>query len=131
MTTRLRRVNSTAFGQPVVPLDIGIIAMAAGSSAFVGTPPDEVRRASNAGNSPDWVIAALGIMAAGGAVTGASPLLKINELARQLKITRARFLITTPPLLPIAREAAAECGGIDLIVAGGTADNATSTVPDL
>jgi acyl-CoA synthetase (AMP-forming)/AMP-acid ligase II len=82
--------------------------------------------AVHAGNSPDWVIAALGIMAAGGAVTGANPLLKIDELARQLKITRARFLITTPPLLPIAREAAVECGGIDLIVAGGTADRATS-----
>ena len=62
-------------------------------------------------------------------MTGASPLLKINELARQLKITRARFLITTPPLLPIAREAAAECGGIDLIVAGGTADNDPSWTP--
>ena len=93
----------------------GLLARGAGAGTSL---------AVHAGNSPEWVIAALGVMAAGGAVTGASPMMKIGELARQLKVTKARFIVTIPHLLQVAREAAAASGGIHVIVAGGTADGA-------
>jgi acyl-CoA synthetase (AMP-forming)/AMP-acid ligase II len=82
--------------------------------------------AVHAGNSPEWVVAALGIMAAGGAATGASPLMKVDELVRQLRITKTRFLVTAPPLHQVAQEAAAGTGGIEVIVTGGPTDGATS-----
>src|SRR6185436_7748076 len=43
-------------------------------------------------NSPEWIMAALATMATGGVVTGASPLFKAAELARQLVLSKARFL---------------------------------------
>jgi len=62
-------------------------------------------------NSPEWVIAALGALAAGGVVSGANCLYTAPELAHQLRKTRARFALTIAPFLPVLREAAAgtEC----------------------
>jgi acyl-CoA synthetase (AMP-forming)/AMP-acid ligase II len=48
----------------------------------------------------------------------ASPLAPVPELARQLKLTGARVLITAPALLEGARAAAAEAGLDEVIVLG-------------
>lgn len=58
-------------------------------------------------NSPEWPIAALGAMAAGGAVSGADPGYGAADLAQQWCQTGARFVFTTPALLATVREAAA------------------------
>jgi acyl-CoA synthetase (AMP-forming)/AMP-acid ligase II len=124
------------------PQRTAIIDSVSGLSLSYGTLMEKVERmaaglrargagpgtclAVHAGNAPEWVIAALGIMAAGGALTGASPLVKVDELARQLSITKARFLVTTPSLLAVAKAAAAASGTAEVIVADGTADGATA-----
>ena len=46
-------------------------------------------------------------MTAGGVVTGVNPLCTAGEVAGQLADADARFLVTVPPFLPIAREAVA------------------------
>ena len=56
-------------------------------------------------NSPDWAVAALGAMAAGGAVTGISPVATDGELAMFLARTRAAVLAADPVLLARARAA--------------------------
>ncbi len=78
-------------------------------------------------NGPDWAIAALAIMHLGGAVTGASPQLKTDELVRHLSLTKAGWLLTAPPLLDIASQAAAKVGGIDVIVSGNGTEGAVAS----
>src|SRR4029453_9808946 len=75
-------------------------------------------------NLPQWAGVALGAMAAGGAVTGASPAASERELATQLADSRASVLVTVPPLVPVARAAASAAGTREL-VALGEADGAT------
>ena len=75
-------------------------------------------------NSPAWVVATLAVMRAGGAVSGASPLLKTDELIRHLRLTKARWLLTVPPLLDTAMAAAAEAGGVEVIVDGAATERA-------
>lgn len=75
-------------------------------------------------NSAEGVITALGMAATGGAFTGASPAVTADELCRLINITRARFLVTSLPLLAIAREAASRAGAPELIVLDGKADGA-------
>jgi acyl-CoA synthetase (AMP-forming)/AMP-acid ligase II len=75
-------------------------------------------------NSAEGVIAALGTMIAGGAFTGASPLVTVDELRRLLNLTRPQFLLTTAPLLPVAREAASRADATELIVVDEKADGA-------
>ena len=77
-------------------------------------------------NSPEWAIAALAIMRLGGTVTGASPQFKTDEIVRHLSLTNAHWLLTVPPLLDIAKEAAAKLGGIEVIVEGDRAEGAIS-----
>jgi len=69
-------------------------------------------------NSPEWPIAALGAMAAGGIVSGANPMYDAAELARQMREVNARFVLTIPPLLDRVREAAAAAGCETVIVWG-------------
>ena len=57
-----------------------------------------------------WAGVALGAMAAGGAVTGASPACTERELAAQLADAGASVLVTVPQLVPAARSAAAAAG---------------------
>jgi acyl-CoA synthetase (AMP-forming)/AMP-acid ligase II len=66
-------------------------------------------------NLPEWLLAAYGVMAAGSVVTGVNPLCTAAEVAGQLADADARFLITVPPFLPIAREAA---GDTEIVLIG-------------
>jgi acyl-CoA synthetase (AMP-forming)/AMP-acid ligase II len=75
-------------------------------------------------NLPEYPLAAYGAMAAGGAVTTASPLLTAGELAGQLVETGATALVTIPPFLDPAR-AAAEKADVDEVLVFGEADGAT------
>jgi acyl-CoA synthetase (AMP-forming)/AMP-acid ligase II len=56
-------------------------------------------------NLPEYALALYGAMAAGGAVTGANPLLTAGELAGQLADAGASALVTVPPFLDVARAA--------------------------
>ena len=67
---------------------------------------------------------ALGAMAAGGTVTGASPAGTERELAAQLADAGASVLVTVPQLVPAARSAAATAGVGEVVVLG-EADGAT------
>ena len=69
-------------------------------------------------NSPEWAIAALGAMSAGGVISGASAAGSVEELARQIGISGARFLLTLPALLPLARQASADAPGMRFISLG-------------
>ena len=77
-------------------------------------------------NLPEWPIAALGAMCAGGIVSGANPTISVSDLARQLRDTRARFVVTIPLFLETVRAAAAEVGGhVSVILLG----DALQTMP--
>jgi acyl-CoA synthetase (AMP-forming)/AMP-acid ligase II len=69
-------------------------------------------------NLPEYAIAFHGAAAAGGASTTVNPLYTANELSHQLEDSRARFLVTVPPLLDAAREAATRAGAEEVFVAG-------------
>ena len=69
-------------------------------------------------NLPQWAGVALGAMAAGGTVTGASPACTGRELAAQLADAGASVLVTVPSQAPAAREAAAAAGVGELVVLG-------------
>jgi acyl-CoA synthetase (AMP-forming)/AMP-acid ligase II len=75
-------------------------------------------------NLPEYALAAYGAMAAGGIVTGANPLLTVEELAYQLADARARLLVTVPPMLDRAL-AAAEKAGVEEVLLFGDAQRAT------
>jgi acyl-CoA synthetase (AMP-forming)/AMP-acid ligase II len=75
-------------------------------------------------NLPEYAIAFHGIAALGGIVTTANPLATPRELSQQLKDSAARTLITVPPLLPAAREAAAG-SRVEEILVFGEAEGAT------
>ena len=68
-------------------------------------------------NVPEYAIVAYGTMAAGGIVTGANPMLTVDELAGQLVDAGARILVTVPPFKDNARAAAAKAG-VDVVVIG-------------
>ena len=57
-------------------------------------------------NLPEYVLAFHGPVMAGGIVTTANPLYVPEELAFQLRDTGAKYLVTVPPFLDKAREAA-------------------------
>jgi acyl-CoA synthetase (AMP-forming)/AMP-acid ligase II len=75
-------------------------------------------------NLPEYALAAYGAMAAGGAVTGANPLLTTEELAGQLADAQARLLVTVPPFLDRAL-AAADKAGVQEVLVFGEAEGAT------
>jgi acyl-CoA synthetase (AMP-forming)/AMP-acid ligase II len=75
-------------------------------------------------NLPEYALAAYGAMAAGGIVTGANPLLTVEELAGQLADAKARLLVTVPPFLDRAL-AAAEKAGVEEVLVFGEAEGAT------
>jgi acyl-CoA synthetase (AMP-forming)/AMP-acid ligase II len=75
-------------------------------------------------NLPEYALALYGAMAAGGAVTGANPLLTAGELAGQLADAGASALVTVPPFLEVAR-AAAEKAGVGEVLVFGEAEGAT------
>jgi acyl-CoA synthetase (AMP-forming)/AMP-acid ligase II len=69
-------------------------------------------------NLPEYAIAAYGAMAAGGVVTGANPMLTVEELAGQLTDSGARILLTVPPFRDRALAAAAKAGVEQVVVIG-------------
>jgi acyl-CoA synthetase (AMP-forming)/AMP-acid ligase II len=69
-------------------------------------------------NLPEYAVAFYGVSAAGGAITTVNPLYTAGELATQLADAGARFLLTAPPLLDRAIEAATRSGVEEVFVFG-------------
>jgi acyl-CoA synthetase (AMP-forming)/AMP-acid ligase II len=69
-------------------------------------------------NSPEWAIAALGAMAAGATVSGASPVATARELAAQAMDCEATILATVPERLPVARAVAATADVREVVAVG-------------
>jgi acyl-CoA synthetase (AMP-forming)/AMP-acid ligase II len=69
-------------------------------------------------NLPEYALAFYGVSAAGGINTTISPLYTVDELARQLGDAGARFLLTVPPFLDKALEAAGRSGVEEVFVLG-------------
>ncbi|MBI3634813.1 MAG: 4-coumarate--CoA ligase family protein [Candidatus Rokubacteria bacterium] len=69
-------------------------------------------------NIPEYAIAFLAVARLGGTNTTINPLYTVDELANQLRDAGARFLVTVPPFLDKAREAAAKTGIEELFVFG-------------
>ena len=84
----------------------GVRRVAAGLAAHGLRPGDTF--AILAPNSPGWLVACFGAMAAGGVVTGLNPMCTPGEMASQLADSGARFLLADPAVLPTARAATAE-----------------------
>ena len=76
-------------------------------------------------NSPEWPIAALGAMVAGGVVSGANPMYNAADLAHQMRDANAKFVFTIPAFLALVHEAAA-AAGCEKIVALGEAEGTLS-----
>jgi acyl-CoA synthetase (AMP-forming)/AMP-acid ligase II len=75
-------------------------------------------------NLPEYAIAFHGACRAGGKCTTVNPLYTAKELAHQLEDSGARILLTVPPFLEAAREAA-DRAGVDEVFVVGEADGAT------
>jgi acyl-CoA synthetase (AMP-forming)/AMP-acid ligase II len=75
-------------------------------------------------NLPEYALAFYGVSAAGGANTTISPLFTVDELSRQLGDSGARFLLTVPPFLDKALEAAGR-SGVEEVFVLGQAEGAT------
>jgi acyl-CoA synthetase (AMP-forming)/AMP-acid ligase II len=69
-------------------------------------------------NLPEWPIAALGALAAGGVVSGANPMYGADDLAHQLRDANAHFVFTIPPFLATVQAAAAMAGGATVVLLG-------------
>ncbi|HEX2375763.1 MAG TPA: 4-coumarate--CoA ligase family protein [Actinomycetota bacterium] len=69
-------------------------------------------------NLPEYALAFYGVAAAGGVNTTISPLYTADELARQLQDSGARFLLTVPPFLDKALDAAGRSGVEEVFVLG-------------
>jgi acyl-CoA synthetase (AMP-forming)/AMP-acid ligase II len=91
-------------------------AVAAGLAARGFRPGDAL--ALWAPNLPQWAGVALGAMAAGGTVTGASPGASERELTAHLADAGASVVVTAPSLVPAARAAAAAAGTREVVVLG-------------
>jgi acyl-CoA synthetase (AMP-forming)/AMP-acid ligase II len=69
-------------------------------------------------NLPEYGVAMMAVAALGGITTTANPLYTADELAKQLADCRARFLVTVPPFLDKAAEAAKKAGVEEIYVFG-------------
>jgi acyl-CoA synthetase (AMP-forming)/AMP-acid ligase II len=74
-------------------------------------------------NVPEYAVVFFAVASIGGIVTTVNPLYTAGELAKQLLDCRARLLITVPPFLDKAKEAAALASVEDVFVFG-TAEGA-------
>ena len=75
-------------------------------------------------NLPEYAVILLAVASVGGINTTANPLYTADELAKQLRDSRARFLVTVPPFLDKAQEAAKK-SGVEEVFVFGTAEGAT------
>jgi acyl-CoA synthetase (AMP-forming)/AMP-acid ligase II len=73
---------------------------------------------------PEYAVAFHGVASAGGINTTANPLVTPEELAQQLTDSGARFLVTVPPLLDKALDAA-QRAGLEEVYVYGEAEGAT------
>jgi acyl-CoA synthetase (AMP-forming)/AMP-acid ligase II len=69
-------------------------------------------------NLPEYAVAVHGIMMLGGVVTTANPLYTADELATQLNDAGATYVLTVPPFLDKAQEAAAKAKVREIFVLG-------------
>ena len=69
-------------------------------------------------NIPEYAIVFHGAAAAGGKCTTMNPLYTAGEASHQLKDSGAKLLVTVPPFLDVAREAAEQAGGVEVFVVG-------------
>jgi acyl-CoA synthetase (AMP-forming)/AMP-acid ligase II len=76
-------------------------------------------------NVPEYPIAFHGVAAAGGVNTTLNPTYTADEIAFQLNDSRARLLLTIPPLVEKAKEAAAR-SKVEEIIVFGEAEGAVS-----
>jgi acyl-CoA synthetase (AMP-forming)/AMP-acid ligase II len=88
-----------------------------------GFAPGDVL-AVRAPNMPPWAGVALGAMAAGGAVTGISPLASAQETAAQLTDAGASVLVTVPSLASESLAAATATAVRDVVVVGSSPETA-------
>src|SRR4029450_13739192 len=75
-------------------------------------------------SSPEHALPSSAVSAAGGVNTTISPLYTTDELTRQLGDAGARFLLTVPPFLDKALEAAGR-SGVEEVFVLGEAEGAT------
>src|SRR5687767_12657910 len=75
-------------------------------------------------NLPEYVIAFHAAASLGGVVTTVNPLYTVEELGKQLEDSGAKYLVTVPPLVGRAREAA-EGKGLRELFVFGEAEGAT------
>ena len=75
-------------------------------------------------NLPEYALVFHGVASVGGKCTTVNPLYTAGELAHQLKDSGARMLVTVPPFLDVAREAA-EAAGVEDVFVVGEAEGAT------
>jgi acyl-CoA synthetase (AMP-forming)/AMP-acid ligase II len=69
-------------------------------------------------NLPEYAVAFYGVLLAGGTNTTLNPLYTVEELAAQLNDAGARYLLTIPPFLDKAVEAAGRSGVREVFVLG-------------
>ena len=74
-------------------------------------------------NVPEYAVAFYAVASLGGTNTTVNPLYTAGELANQLRDSRARVLVTAPPFIDKAKEAAAQ-SGIEEIYVFGEAEGA-------
>jgi acyl-CoA synthetase (AMP-forming)/AMP-acid ligase II len=72
-------------------------------------------------NVPEYAVAFHGALAADGRCTTANPRYTARELGHQLADSRAKLLLTAPPFLDVARQAAAQAGNCEVFVLGEAA----------
>ena len=72
-------------------------------------------------NVPEYALLFHGVLTAGGVVTTANPLYTAEELAYQLRETRARCVVTLPMFLDKVAEAARQAGSAEIFVLGEAA----------
>jgi acyl-CoA synthetase (AMP-forming)/AMP-acid ligase II len=89
----------------------------AGGLAARGFRPGEVF-AIYCPNLPEYAVAFYGVLLAGGSNTTINPLYTVDELAAQLADAGASYLLTIPPFLDKAIEAAARSGVREIFVLG-------------
>ncbi|HZB44594.1 MAG TPA: AMP-binding protein, partial [Pyrinomonadaceae bacterium] len=75
-------------------------------------------------NLPEYVVAFHAVATLGGVVTPVNPQYTVEELSKQLQDSGAKYLVTIPPLLERAREAA-EGKGLSELFVFGEAEGAT------
>jgi acyl-CoA synthetase (AMP-forming)/AMP-acid ligase II len=75
-------------------------------------------------NLPEYAVIFLAVASLGGINTTANPLYTADELTKQLVDSRARFLVTVPPFLDKAREAAGK-SKVEEVFVFGSAEGAT------